>query len=233
MPDGLRCGGCGEPVPDESPSADPSQRKPCPKCGAVARAYDMAANLRLAIGGSATFAASTVSTWPSVLLRAVVEFGDKAPEGQLIQAVAPPWFEIAKLIGRDPSLLYRINPRRWEELIAGWYKAYGFDEVILTPRAGDFGRDVIAVKRGVLCVRIIDQVKAYSPDHPVPANDVRALLGVLNTDRAATKGLVTTTSDFAPKIREGPFIAPYVPHRLELVNGTELVRRLAEVAKRG
>lgn len=168
----------------------------------------------------------------SVLLQAVVEFGDKSSHGQVIVAVAPLWFEIAKMIEKDPSLMYQITPRKWEELIAGWYEAYGFDEVILTPQSGDLGRDVIAVKRGVLSVRIIDQVKAYAPGRLVPANDVRALLGVLGSDRAATKGLVTTTSDFAPKIETDELISPYLPTRLELVNGTELLRRLSEFAKR-
>lgn len=124
-----------------------------------------------------------------------------ASEGRIIEAVAPAWSEIAKLIAADPSVMYRIAPRKWEELIAGWYKAHGFDEVILTPASGDPGRDVIAVKRGVLSVRIIDQVKAERPGHLVPANAVRALLGVLGSDRGATKGLVTTASDFAPMIK--------------------------------
>ena len=168
----------------------------------------------------------------SLLLQAAVEFGDKSLQGQIIVAVAPVWFEIAKMIEKDRSLMYQIAPRKWEELIAGWYEAYGFDEVILTPPSGDLGRDVIAVKRGVLSVRIIDQVKAYAPGRLVPANDVRALLGVLGSDRAATKGLVTTTSDFAPKIETDELISPYLPTRLELVNGTELVRRLSEAASR-
>jgi hypothetical protein len=43
---------------------------------------------------------------------------------------------------------------------------------------GDFGRDVLAVKRGLGIVRVIDQVKAYGPSHLVTADDVRALLGV-------------------------------------------------------
>jgi len=171
-------------------------------------------------------------SWPSMLLQAVVEVGDRSSEGQIIQAVAPAWFEIVNMIKKDPALMYQIPPRKWEELIAGWYGAHGFDEVILTPRSGDLGRDVIAVKRGVLCVRIIDQIKAYAPGHLVPANDVRALLGVLGSDRGATKGLVTTTSDFAPKIETDEFIAPYLPTRLELVNGTELVRRLDQVANK-
>jgi len=102
--------------------------------------------------------------------------------------------------------------------------------VILTPRSGDHGRDVIAVKQGLWTVRIIDQVKAYKPGHLVRANDVRALIGVLLSDQSATKGLVTTTSDFAPKIQDDPFIKPYIPYRLQLINGPELVKRLNELA---
>jgi restriction system protein len=59
----------------------------------------------------------------------------------------------------------------------------GFDEVTLTPRSGDLGRDVIAVKRGLGTVRVIDQVKAYGPSHLVTADDVRALLGVLRATK--------------------------------------------------
>jgi len=55
----------------------------------------------------------------------------------------------------------------------------GFDEVTLTPRSGDYGRDVIAIKKGIGTIRVIDQVKAYKPGHLVGANDVRALLGAL------------------------------------------------------
>ncbi|WP_161967125.1 restriction endonuclease [Fimbriiglobus ruber] len=136
------------------------------------------------------------------------------------------------MIVADPTAMHQINPRKWEEMIAGWYKEYGFDEVTLTPASGDRGRDVIAVKHGALSVRILDQVKAYKPGHLVTANDVRALLGVLAGDRAATKGLVTTTSEFAPGIDTDPSIAPFVPTRLEMVNGAELVRRLGDLSKK-
>jgi restriction system protein len=114
-------------------------------------------------------AAAPIVSGPSVLLQAaVVTLGEKTTDGHLINAVAAPWYEIAKLIERDPGVIYQISPRKWEELIAGWYVAYGFDEVTLTPGSGDFGRDIIAVKHGVLSVRIIDQVKAYAPGHVVP-----------------------------------------------------------------
>ena len=61
--------------------------------------------------------------------------------------------------------------------MAGAYSKAGFDEVTLTPHSGDFGRDVIAIKRGIGSIRVIDQVKAYKKGHLVTANDVRALHG--------------------------------------------------------
>lgn len=164
-----------------------------------------------------------------VLVQSVVVPGDKTEEGHLIEAVTIPWFMIMKLIEKDPSIVHQIGPRKWEELIAGWYSAAGFDEVTLTPRSRDLGRDVIAVKRDIVTVRVIDQVKAYGPEQLVPADDVRALLGVLQADPGATKGYVTTTSDFAPMIKKDKFIAPFIPFRLELVNRTSLLDRLKEV----
>jgi restriction system protein len=110
------------------------------------------------------------------------------------------------------------------------YTRAGFEEVTLTPRSGDHGRDVIAIKKGVGFIRVIDQVKAFKPPHLVTANDVRALMGVLQTD-GASKGCLTMTSDFAPKLKTDPLIVPLIPSRLELVNGTALFARLEELAK--
>jgi restriction system protein len=169
--------------------------------------------------------------YPGVLLKAaVVGYGNKTLEGQLIWCVAPPWFEIIELLMRDPAAAYEIPPRTWEEIIAGAYMKAGFDEVTLTPRSGDYGRDVIAVKRALGSVRIIDQVKAYKPGHLVTADNVRALVGVLHGD-GASKGFLTTTSDFAPKLQEDPLIVPFIPSRIELINGTKLLKGLTDLAK--
>jgi restriction system protein len=167
----------------------------------------------------------------SLLLQTVVNAGDKTREGELIEAVTVPWFQIVKLLENDPSIVFQMDPRRFEEMVAGWYKEYGFDEVTLTPSSGDHGRDVIAVKKGVGSVRLIDSVKRYGPNHLVDANDVRALLGVLHGDLNATKGIVTTSSDFAPRLLDDPAIKAQVPYRLELVNGPELLKRLSAAAQ--
>jgi len=166
---------------------------------------------------------------PSLLLQTVIVRGGRTSEGTPIEAVALPWFDIIAFLTTDPSIAFQLPPEKWEEIIAGAYKKAGFEEVTLTPRSGDYGRDVIAIKKGICSIRVIDQVKAYKPPHLVAANDVRALIGVLHGDGAA-KACLSTTSDFAPMIKKDPTIVPFIPSRLELVNGTALFSRLEELA---
>ena len=180
-------------------------------------------------GGSLVTVLSDPST-PALMLRSVVTLGEKTTEGHVIEAVTVAWFEIIRVMQNDPQAMHQIDWRTWEEIMAGAYKAAGFDEVILTPRSGDLGRDLIATRHDGFSIRIIDQVKKYAPGNLVPANDVRALLHVLNADRSVSKGYVTTTSDFAPGVFTDPFIQPYLPTRLELRSGAELVKMLVDTA---
>jgi restriction system protein len=225
----VACNQC-ETALDEESSVERAKRKPCPVCGSMARRFSLQASI---VGHSHADAVAfnVICNTVSLLLQAVIIPGAKTGEGQLIEAVALPWFEIIAALSRNPSLAYQIKDRKWEEIIAGAYQRAGFDEVTLTPRSGDFGRDVIAVKRGLGTVRVIDQVKAYGPSHLVTADDVRALLGVLQGDKAS-KGFLTTTSDFAPKLRDDILLKPFMPAQLELINGTMLIARLEELAKK-
>ena len=166
----------------------------------------------------------------SLTLLSVVEFGARTDDGQIIQAVTLPWFDIVRALQKDREVAFQLTPRQWEELIAGAYERAGFDQVILTPRSGDRGRDVIAIKHGLGTIRVIDQVKAYKPGRLVTANDVRALFGVVVMDRAS-KGFLTTTSDFAPRLRQDPLIAEQLGPRIELINGTQLLAKLEALAK--
>lgn len=163
---------------------------------------------------------------PTLLMQTLIIPYGKTDDGMLVQAVTIPWRQILKIIEHDPNVIYQIDPRTWEEIIAGSYKASGlFDEVTLTPLSGDHGRDVIAMKQGFCSIRCIESVKRYTPGNRVTADDVRALLGVLLSDQKATKGIVSTTWQFAPKIVEDPFIKPHIPYRLELVDGNGLLDR--------
>jgi restriction system protein len=141
---------------------------------------------------------------PEISVKALLEFGDKSQEGVLVEAVTVPWYEIIDILRRDPDAAYVIDPFKWEHILAGAYERAGFDEVILTPRSGDRGRDVIATKHGVGSIRIVDQMKAYAPD------------GVLGLYPNVSKAVLTTTSDFSRGVLDDPEIRRFVPHRLEL-----------------
>ena len=178
------------------------------------------------------FGEPAVISYPDILLQAaVVVLGDKTSEGHLIQGVSIPWFEIIKQLKRDPDFLFQIPWRKLEEIIAGAYEQEGWPDVILTPRSNDGGRDVIATKPGFGSIRIIDQVKAYRPGHKVTADEVRAILGVLSADLSVSKGVITTSSTFAPGILEDSKLKAFMPYRLELKNGKELRQWLINIAQ--
>jgi restriction system protein len=169
---------------------------------------------------------------PELLFQtALVEVTVGAAEGFLIRSIALPWFEINRELERNPDFLFQFvnRPRQFEEFIAGAYKRAGWDEVILTPRSNDGGRDVVASQRGFGAIRFLEQAKAYSPGHLVTHDDVRAMLGVLSTDLNASKCLITTTSDFQPTIASSNQFKPFIPHRLELKNGDETLKWLREI----
>jgi len=227
------CNNCDAAL-DEDPALKPEERQPCPVCGATVRRFSVSASMTASVEITASAEVTlgnvkSITAIAELLLQAVIVPGDKVASGRLIEAVAIPWFDIIDLLKKDPSAAYQIPPHKWEEIIAGSYRKAGFDEVILTPRSGDAGRDVIATIRGIGSVRVIDQVKAYKPGHLVTADDARALYGVLMLDGAA-KGFLTTTSDFAPLLTKDDLLGPVIPSRIELINGKRLLRRLEELA---
>jgi restriction system protein len=165
----------------------------------------------------------------SLLLQSVVTPLIRTTDGEIIRVAMIPWQAILAELVRDPNFLHSIDDwRKMEELVAASYDAAGFDEVTLTSRSGDDGRDVIAVKRGLFNVRFFDQVKKFKQGHLVSPDDVRGMLGVLAADPNTSKGFVTTTSDFAPSIATNPKIQQFVPNRLELRNGEKLAAWLRQ-----
>jgi restriction system protein len=170
------------------------------------------------------------SELPGLSLKALLDFGGNTDHGLLVRAVALPWFDIMRILQQDPAAIYQFGWREWEEIIAGAYTRAGFDEVILTPRSGDGGKDVIAIKRGVGSIRIFDQVKAYKPPHLVSADEVRSMLGVVTGHQNVSKGIITTTSELAPKVMDDPAVAAYIPYRLELKPREVLLPWLADLA---
>jgi restriction system protein len=143
----------------------------------------------------------------------------RTAEGLLIKSYGAAWIEIARHLGDDWTAATQIESRTWEEILAGALDKEGF-KVTLTPRSGDHGRDVIAEKGAVGSMRLLGSMKAYGPDYLVPREHIHEMLGVVETERA-TKGMIVTTSDFAPRILDSPGLKAVIPHRLELINGAQ------------
>lgn len=149
-------------------------------------------------------------------------------EGVLVRSTAAVWIEVVKHLSKDWTLAFQLTPRQWEELVAGAFTREKY-EVTLTPRSGDGGRDIIAVRHGIGCVRILGSVKANAPHVEVAYDDVRAIAGVVLGDSKASKGIITTTSGFPPKIFDDPTVKSLSPTRLELVDGPKLQEWLASL----
>ncbi len=64
------------------------------------------------------------------------------------------------------------------------------------------------------------------------AEDVRALIGVLTLEQNVSKGIVTTTSQFATGIEKDENINRLIPFRLELRNGKDLHDWLSKLSVR-
>jgi restriction system protein len=168
---------------------------------------------------------------PSITIRSIIIPERKTESGVLVASTSVLWNQIVKELGNDWSLAYKLSANQWEELVAGAFKLDGYDDVTLTPRSGDHGRDVIAIKHGVGSVKILGSVKAYAPGNNVDYDAVRALMGVIGSERDTSKGIITTTSGFPPQIERDPLIAPLLPTRLELIDGANLQKWLASLSK--
>ncbi len=178
--------------------------------------------------------ATAFSVSPTVLLKTtLVQLGDKTPDGQLIQAPTATWFEISRHLNIDPAFRFEFssNPTKFEEFLAGAYKLQGWDAVTLTPRSGDKGRDVIAITTGLSALKVLDQAKANRASNLVTQNDVRAIFGVLALDQNASKGVITTTSDFAPGVTEE--FGQAMPYRLETRNGEQFLDWIKRILPSG
>jgi restriction system protein len=113
--------------------------------------------------GAEVTAEVSASAWPTLTVYSLIIPERRVREGILIRSTSDLWHEFVRRMGSDWSVAYQLTSEQMEELVAGAFKKAGYDDVTLTPRSGDHGRDVIAIKYGVGCVKIIGSVKAYKP----------------------------------------------------------------------
>ncbi|MGA2619420.1 MAG: restriction endonuclease [Thermoguttaceae bacterium] len=166
---------------------------------------------------------------PRITINSLIIPGDRTKEGTLVKGVSTLWFEIIKMLRDDPGSVSRIDCWKWEELLAGAYKHAGRDTVILTPKRGDGGVDVIVKWNDSACLRflLLDQMKAYNPGHLIGIDTIREMKGVLLEHPEASKLMISTTSGFTSgAVKAARALSP----RLELRPRDELLTWLASVA---
>lgn len=115
-------------------------------------------------------------------------------------------------IARNPTLLYALTPREFEEFIAELFAGFGY-QVQLTARTRDGGRDIIAARsdHGILS-KLLIECKRFSATRPVGLSYVRELYAVKILERA-TKAILATTSYFT---RDARLLESQLIYELEL-----------------
>ena len=115
---------------------------------------------------------------------------------------------------KNPKLLFEIDPRTLEKIVADIFSTFGF-QVELTSRAKDGGCDVICLSQAHgIPIKIAFEVKRYSENRPVGVELVRSFVGA-NKLIDANKLVFVTTSRFTRGAREYAN-SPFVSSLLEL-----------------
>lgn len=108
--------------------------------------------------------------------------------------------ELIIAANNNPAILYDLDPRKFEELIAHIFSLHGF-RVQLTKRTRDGGRDIIAIRADLgIKSKYIIECKRYAPNNPVSVELVRSLYGV-QMQEGANKSVLATTSRFTQDAR--------------------------------
>lgn len=101
---------------------------------------------------------------------------------------------------RVPDDLFKISPRKFEEIIADLLSDMGM-EVELTPQTRDGGKDILAYMKTELGKFLcLVEAKRYKGTRPVDVSLVRSLFGTL-VDHKATSGMLVTTSRFSKEAK--------------------------------
>lgn len=186
-----------------------------------------AASLRLRDGTGAREGTSANQVdGPSGQLQ-LTDAAQDASDTALVEAelrIAQVGSSLSELVARDPERIYRLDPEQFEVLVADLYSRNGF-EVEMTPRSGDEGVDLYAVKFlpfGRL-LTVVD-CKRYTPPHRVGVGVVRTLFGTVN-DHDASMGVLVTSSFFTRGAHE---LQRKHRHRLGLQDFNALARMLHE-----
>ncbi len=120
-----------------------------------------------------------------------------AEQNQIVvpELIIPVRESLASLARKNPSSLYAISSRQFEELVAEIFEKRGF-AVELTKATRDGGKDIIAISTYMgIRMKYIIECKRYARDNKVSLDVVQRLYGVKVSENA-NKAILVTTSDY-------------------------------------
>ena len=125
----------------------------------------------------------------------VVLYEDEKPQSKTVILLEDVNDELLFYLAKNPELIYKLESRKFEELIAKLFADKGH-EVSLTKSTRDGGYDIFArVKDAFSEFIVLAECKRYSPENKVGVEVVRGLYGVVDINKA-NQGLIITSSFF-------------------------------------
>jgi hypothetical protein len=156
--------------------------------------------------------------------RPVTLYSHETPTQREIEIVQDVNEELIRSLAVDPTLMYSLNPRKFEEVVAFLFEKRGW-QVRLTPPSKDGGFDFFAeLKNPLSTFLVLGECKRYSRDRKVGVEIVRGLHSVTETNQAH-QGIVITSSFFtAGAVEYQRVLGP----RMELKDYSDLVNWLQQ-----
>lgn len=104
-------------------------------------------------------------------------------------------------LNKNPTDLYKLSPRKFEEVIAEILSRKGYD-VTLTAATRDGGKDIYAARKDDIgSFLYVVECKKYNPNHKVGVKVLRDLYGVISKENL-TAGIIATTSFFTKPAKD-------------------------------
>src|SRR5688500_18413779 len=122
------CSDCNYSFPEKTDS-ESETRTPCPQCGSTRRTYHVSVQSTVHVRGSVSATVSpavVINSVPPFSFGAIIRVERTLPDGEVISLVDPLYTHLITEIEKDPQLIYQIDPRKWEQIIAAAYDKAGF-----------------------------------------------------------------------------------------------------------
>lgn len=133
--------------------------------------------------------------------------------------------DLLSIFKNDPDGIRKLDPFRFEELVADLFQNEGY-EVVVTPPRADGGKDIYVYRKDPITNLVfLVECKRYVPPNTVGVEIARQLYGIVQQERA-NGGIIVTTSYFTKPAKE---FAATVPYQLFLKDYDYLIEWLKKV----